>query len=188
MALRRIRKESEHWIDKPISKEDIELVYSGYLRALTKDKKYNPDLVKLCTKFHDDTCPFTIKFVDQKDPYKVQATLYGPPNTPYENGVFFVSIKLPQNYPFAEPKVKFETKIYHCNINDKGGQCVFYSGHDLGRWSPAFTIVKYMQIFYNLLKEPNPTEAVNAVAGKLFKDDRAEYNRKALQCTKKYAF
>ena len=47
--------------------------------------------------------------------------LKGPEGTPYEKGVFFVDIKIPQQYPFEPPKMKFETKIWHPNISSQTG-------------------------------------------------------------------
>lgn len=43
----------------------------------------------------------------------------GPPDTPYENGDFTVDIQLPHNYPFAPPKMKFSTKIWHPNVSSQ---------------------------------------------------------------------
>jgi ubiquitin-protein ligase len=60
-------------------------------------------------------------------------------DSPYAGGVFFLKIKFPTDYPFKPPKVNFETKIYHPNINGDGAICL-----DILRdqWSPALTISK----------------------------------------------
>lgn len=42
-----------------------------------------------------------------------------PPDTPYAGGTFEVEIKIPDNYPFKSPSMKFVTKIWHPNISSQ---------------------------------------------------------------------
>lgn len=60
-------------------------------------------------------------------------------DSPYQGGVFFLTIHFPTDYPFKPPKVAFTTRIYHPNINSNGSICL-----DILRaqWSPALTISK----------------------------------------------
>ena len=73
------------------------------------------------------------------DPFHWQATILGPPDSPFEGGVFFLNIHFPTDYPFKPPKFAFTTRIYHPNINSNGAICL-----DILRsqWSPALTVSK----------------------------------------------
>ncbi|CAI0408588.1 unnamed protein product [Linum tenue] len=74
-----------------------------------------------------------------EDMFHWQATIMGPPDSPYSGGVFLVSIHFPPDYPFKPPKVAFRTKVFHPNINSNGSICLDILKE---QWSPALTISK----------------------------------------------
>ena len=82
------------------------------------------------------------------DPFHWQATILGPPDSPFEGGVFFLNIHFPTDYPFKPPKFAFTTRIYHPNINSNGAICL-----DILRsqWSPALTVSKVRSFQLNEL-------------------------------------
>ena len=73
------------------------------------------------------------------DLFHWQATIMGPPDSPYQGGVFFLNINFPPDYPFKPPKVTFTTKIYHPNVNSNGSICLDILN---AQWSPALTTSK----------------------------------------------
>ncbi|KAF2988550.1 hypothetical protein EK904_006204 [Melospiza melodia maxima] len=104
------------------------------------------------------------------DMFHWQATIMGPNDSPYQGGVFFLTIHFPTDYPFKPPKVAFTTRIYHPNINSNGSICL-----DILRsqWSPALTISK---------DDPLVPEIA-----RIYKTDRDKYNRISREWTQKYA-
>lgn len=135
------------------------------------------------------------------------------PDSPYQGGVFFLTIHFPTDYPFKPPKVAFTTRIYHPNINTNGSICL-----DILRsqWSPALTISKgeqptkssifhwkkklttfrllYLFFYYtvllsicSLLCDPNPDDPLVPEIARIYKTDREKYNELAREWTRKYA-
>ena len=43
----------------------------------------------------------------------------GPPGTPYEEGTYSVDIRIPNEYPFRPPVMKFTTKVWHPNVSSQ---------------------------------------------------------------------
>ncbi len=122
--------------------------------------------------------------VSQEDMFSWSATIMGPSESPYQGGVFFLSIKFPSDYPFKPPKITFQTRIYHPNINSNGSICL-----DIlkDQWSPALTICKVLLSISSLLTDANPDDPFVPEIANLYKSDRKAYEKNASDWTKKYA-
>ncbi|XP_052892944.1 ubiquitin-conjugating enzyme E2 D4-like [Anopheles moucheti] len=118
------------------------------------------------------------------DMFLWRAKIIGPHGSPYEGGVFLLTINIPSNYPFKPPLVQFNTRIYHPNINSNGYICL-----DIlkSRWFPALTISQVLLSICSLMCDPNPNDALMPLIGHLYIRDREAYNRYAKKFTRTYA-
>ena len=118
------------------------------------------------------------------DIYHWSGTIIGPEGSPYMGGLFYLDIKFPSDYPFKPPKVTFNTKIYHPNINKHGIICLDILGKE---WSPALTINKVLLSICSLLTDPNPDDPLVPEIARMYKLDRDKYNRTAQLWTIQFA-
>ena len=113
-----------------------------------------------------------------------QGTIFGPEDTPYSGGLFFLDITFPENYPFKPPKIYFKTKIYHCNINSRGGICLDILNK---QWSPALTISKVLLSICSLMSDPNPDDPLVPEIAEMLKTNKKLHDANALQWTQQFA-
>nr|AEE62191.1 unknown [Dendroctonus ponderosae] len=111
------------------------------------------------------------------------AIITGPPDSPYQGGIFELEILFPPDYPFKPPKITFKTKIFHCNIYEKH-LCLDILKN---QWSPALTIDKVLLSIIALLQDPNPKDPLNREAAKLFESSYKDYENKAKEWVRLYA-
>lgn len=53
-----------------------------------------------------------------------KAEILGPSESPYENFVFVIFIKVSDGYPMLPPTIVFETKIFHPNVHFDTGMYI----------------------------------------------------------------
>jgi len=116
--------------------------------------------------------------------YNWSASIIGPENSPYKGGIFKLLINFPEDYPFHPPKIRFVTKIYHCNINNSGGICL-----DIlkDQWSPALTISKILLSICSLMDDPNPDDSLMPEIADLYKNNKIKHDMNAVLYTERYA-
>ena len=99
--------------------------------------------------------------------------MMGPEDSPYHGGVFFLTIDFPQDYPFKPPKVTFQTKVYHPNINSSGQICIDILKNS---WSPALTIQKVLLSIMSMLTDPNPADPLEPEIAHVYNSNIELYN------------
>ena len=62
----------------------------------------------------------TVGLTNPNNIFQWKITMIGPQDTPYAGGLFFLEANFPDDYPKNGPKVRFLTKIFHCNVFDWG--------------------------------------------------------------------
>tara|TARA_B110001469_G_C9585539_1_gene290448 strand:- start:453 stop:905 length:453 start_codon:yes stop_codon:yes gene_type:complete len=112
-------------------------------------------------------------------------SIIGPSNSPYSGGLFELKIIFPNNYPFKPPSIKFNTPIYHPNINKLGNICLDILTTN---WSPALTIIKVLLSISSLLTDPNPQDPLDKKIANIYLNDIEQYKKNARNYTIRYAF
>ena len=136
----------------------------------------------------------SVGLVDEDNIFEWKCTLTGPKGTSYANGIFFLKIKFPDDYPDNPPEVAFKTPIYHININphkldQEGAESL---GHvcisTLNWWKEKPTTMReVLKEIFTLFFLANPESPYGLDRGDEFRFNRAVYKEKAKYFTDKYA-
>ncbi len=103
------------------------------------------------------------------------AVIFGPHDTPFEDGTFKLTIEFNEEYPNKPPKVRFISQMFHPNVYGDGGICLDILQN---RWSPTYDVSAILTSIQSLLDEPNPNSPANSEAAQLYEENRREYEKR----------
>ena len=95
----------------------------------------------------------TVGLPDKNNIFKWKISLLGPQDTPYAGGIFILEANFPEGYPEQGPKIKFQTKIFHCNVFH-WGICI----STLNNWKPRTPFYDIMTSIFALFYNQNPRD------------------------------
>ncbi len=107
------------------------------------------------------------------------AVIFGPPNTPFENGTFSLILLFDENYPNHPPEVSFISEMFHPNIYKNGDLCLDIIKN---KWSPSYDVFGILLSIQSLLNDPNNSSPANPEAAHLYEKNIEEYNRRVKEC------
>ena len=102
------------------------------------------------------------KFLVDKTPDASAKVILGrvlPKSNIYNQAAFQIELKLPNEYPFKPPEIRFVTPIYHPNVDDKGKICVEIINTAEG-YKPTTSLVDIVTAVTKLIDNPNIDHAL----------------------------
>ncbi|KAM6919292.1 uncharacterized protein FYW49_008813 [Xenentodon cancila] len=150
-------------------------------RFMEKDKRILEELKSL----HFDPHPFFRVFPSESDFTFWKVAMQGPPDTPYEKGVFELYCQFGPDYPVKPPLLRFVTRIYHCNVNNVGRIC-----HNLfdRNYNAHITMKEIFDAVYGLLIVPEPDDPLDSILAEEFLTSRETYEQEARKHTEEHAW
>ncbi|PAV77501.1 hypothetical protein WR25_02541 [Diploscapter pachys] len=125
--------------------------------------------------------------IDDENFFEWECLITGPDDTCFANGVFPARITFPQDYPLSPPKMRFTCELFHPNIYQDGRVCISIlhspgddpTGYESSseRWSPVQSIEKILLSVVSMLAEPNDESPANVNAAKMWREDRAQFEK-----------
>ena len=144
------------------------------LRKEFEDLKHNPLSIN----------GYTIELFNQYNIYEWKITLLGAKDTPYANGIFFIKLQFPHDYPHSRPEIYFLTPIYHMNVlrsNGKVGVNFIYE------WNPNRSVREILTKLYSIFYLVNPNSPYQYEMADEYMKDKNLYEFNAKKYTDQYA-
>ncbi|KAF2077428.1 hypothetical protein CYY_001277 [Polysphondylium violaceum] len=137
---------------------------------------------------------FSAGLSDDGNFFEWQIMIVGPPETPYEGGIFNATLSFTAEYPVKPPKMKFTTEIWHPNVYKDGVVCIsiLHEGEDIygyeksnERWSPVHTVESILVSVISMLSSPNDESPANIDASNEWRKDREAFNKRVKRLARK---
>lgn len=135
---------------------------------------------------------FSVGIEDSENPWRWQVVIFGPKNTLHEDAVYNGEFFFPENYPDSPPRFKFNSAMFHPNIEPDGTVCISIlheSGDDVygyeteaERWKPIYKPGDIIMAIVSILDDPNCESPANLDAAQAFLHDRVNYDRRVKRC------
>ena len=133
--------------------------------------------------------------LDNNNYYKWKVSIIGPKDTPYENGLFFINIYFPEDYPKHGAEFRFINQIYHLNVdlNKKtfGHICLTSlnewksTGKVMGK--PGYAVKQALFDIFYLFFTQGIESPYDQGMKELYIKNPQQFNNNARQWTQKYA-
>jgi ubiquitin-protein ligase len=120
----------------------------------------------------------------QRNVRELLARFPGPVATPYEGGVFYLGLSIPDGYPVRPPHVWFCTKIYHPNVHWSGEVCAHGLNVD---WNAAWCLRTLVLSVASLLSAPDLSDPLVGEVARHFFEDPSGFEKTAREWTAQYA-
>ena len=132
--------------------------------------------------------------LENENLFKWRCTMVGPKNTPYDGGLFTLTIAFPQDYPNHGPEFKFKNKIYHLNVDfkeDYGHICI----NSINEWRLTgkvkgrefYNVKQALLDIFCLFYKQGIDSAYDEEMARLYRDEPDKFNEEAKKWTKKHA-
>ncbi|KAK3113648.1 hypothetical protein LTR53_008861 [Teratosphaeriaceae sp. CCFEE 6253] len=77
-----------------------------------------------------DSSRLELTLPDETNPFVWNLTLLGKPMTNLDGGIWSLTLAIPPTFPDAQPRVRFETPIFHHRVSGAGTLCYFPKKED----------------------------------------------------------
>ncbi|XP_065828408.1 probable ubiquitin-conjugating enzyme E2 C [Oscarella lobularis] len=98
------------------------------------------------------------------------ATIAGPSGSAYEGHKYKLSLTFPSGYPHTAPTVRFDTPIFHPNVDHHGNICLDILKE---KWAAVYEVRTLLLSIQLLLGEPNTRSPLNVQAAQLWTNQQA---------------
>ena len=144
------------------------------LRKEFEDLKHNPLSIN----------GYRIELFNQNNIYEWKITLLGAKDTPYANGIFFIKLQFPHDYPHSRPEIYFLTPIYHMNVYRSNGLVAVNFIHE---WKPNRSVREILTKLYSVFYLVNPNSPYQIKMADEYRKDKNLYFFNAKKHTDQYA-